>query len=180
MDSLSVVFYRFMNLGHPKSPVRATLEAALTAAGGRAVRSFQTNGTVLFAADDPEGVVAAAGRQLEAEAGYTEVAMVRSLDSLVEVLDGKPFQGHVDGRTYRETFTFFDGGRPVEHSLPWTNKKGDVDLVALYEGLALCVVRGDASRSGNPNAEIERLTGVPATTRTSGTIERLVKAAGRG
>ncbi|MEV5440238.1 DUF1697 domain-containing protein [Streptomyces sp. NPDC052682] len=180
MDSRHVVFYRSMNLGHPGSPDRATLESALAAAGARAVRSFQTNGTVLLEADDPVCVVAEAAKALEAAAGYTQPAMVRGLDLLVDVLAGQPFDGHEDSRTYRETFTFFDGGRPIALELPWTNAKGDITLVELREGLALSIIRKQGSNAGGPTAEIERMAGVPATTRTLGTIERLVRAAGRG
>ncbi|MEU1849984.1 DUF1697 domain-containing protein [Streptomyces sp. NPDC019990] len=180
MSSPHVVFYRSMNLGHPGSPDRATLENALSAAGARGVKSFQTNGTVLFEADDPLSVVAEAAKALESAAGYTEPAMVRGLDLLVDVLGSAPFDGHEDSRTYRKTFTFFDGGRPIELTLPWTNAKDDVDIVELREGLALGIIRKEKSNAGSPTAEIERLAGVPATTRTLGTIERLVKAAGRG
>ncbi|MEU9069485.1 DUF1697 domain-containing protein [Streptomyces sp. NPDC048109] len=180
MNSRHVVFYRSMNLGHAGSPDRATLEGALSAAGARGVKSFQTNGTVLFDTDDPLGVVAEAAKTLESAAGYTEPALVRGLDLLVDVLDSDPFDGHEDSRTYRKTFTFFDGGRTVELKLPWTNTKDDVDIVELRDGLALSLIRKEKSNAGSPTAEIERMFGVPATTRTLGTIERLVKAAGRG
>lgn len=175
-----VVFYRNMNLGHRGSPDRATLETVLSAAGGRGVTSFQTNGTVLFEADDPLGVVRGAAAGLETAAGYAGTAMVRSLESLVEVLGAEPFRGYVDERTYRTTFTFFDGGKSPETTLPWTNARGDVDVVDLREGLVLAVVRKAGATVGNPTAEVERLTGAPATTRTSGTVERLVRAAARG
>jgi len=177
MNAPHVVFYRNMNLGHPRSPDRATLEDALSAAGGRGVRSFQTNGTVLIEADDPLGVVAEAAKALESAAGYTEAAMVRRLDLLVDVLDSDPFDGHEDSRTYRKTFTFFDGGRPLQLKLPWTNTRDDIDIVELREGLALSIIRRKKSSAGSPTAEIERMAAVPATTRTLGTIERLVKAA---
>ncbi|MFJ1913586.1 DUF1697 domain-containing protein [Streptomyces sp. NPDC088147] len=180
MTSPHVVFYRSMNLGHAGSPDRATLEAALSAAGAASVTSFQTNGTVLFEADDPVGVVETASRTLKSAAGYSEAAVVRNVGLLIDVLDSNPFDGHEDSRTYRKTFTFFDGGKPIGLKLPWTNTRDDVDIVGLREGLALSVIRKAKSNAGSPTAEIERLTGVPATTRTLGTIERLVKAAGRG
>ncbi|MFH8485305.1 DUF1697 domain-containing protein [Streptomyces longisporoflavus] len=177
MASLFVVFYRNMNLGHPGSPDRATLEEVLVAAGARTARSFQTNGTVLLDAGNPAKVVSQAAGEFKTAAGYTDAAMVRSLDELAEVLEGKPFEGHKDSRTYRETFTFFDGDKPLDLQLPWTNRKDDVDIIALHDGLALSTIRKFKSSAGSPTAEIERLTGAPATTRTLGTIERLIEFA---
>ncbi|WP_189825517.1 DUF1697 domain-containing protein [Streptomyces finlayi] len=177
----SVVFYRNLNLGHRNSPDRATLEGALTEAGARQVRSFQTNGTVLFTADDPTGVVEQAAARLRTAAGFTEPGMVRDLAELAAIMGELPFSAYDTGDpTRRPTLTFFDGGTPLGVTLPWTNPKGDVDFVGLYEGLVLSVVRqsADGSAGGSPTAEVERLTGAPATTRVLGTVERLLKAAG--
>lgn len=178
MSALSVVFYRSMNLGQPRSPDRAGLEAALGEAGARDVRSFQTNGTVLLRADDPVAVVAAAAGPLAARWSYAGAGLVRPVALLADILRTDPFDGIRDARTYRETLTCYEGGEPLPVELPWTNAVDDLDLVAARDGVALGVVRRRGSGVGDPTSAIERMTGGVATTRTLGTIRRLLRAAG--
>jgi uncharacterized protein (DUF1697 family) len=179
-----VVLYRAMNLGHRGSPVRAELEATLLAAGARAVRSFQTNGTVLLDAGDRPGsgaerVVRAAAPRLAERSGYVHAALVRPLDDVVAAIDGDPFARTRDERTYRETLTFVDGGEPLPVDLPWTDPRDLLDLVAARPGVVLGVVRGGPGSGGDPNSAVERFTGGVATTRTLGTVRRLLAAAAR-
>ncbi|MEU6036815.1 DUF1697 domain-containing protein [Actinomadura sp. NPDC047616] len=178
MSTVFVVFYRNMNLGHQNSPDRAALEDALREAGASFVRSFQTNGTVLVKVgdEDPREVVDRAAPRLTAVSGYKDAAIVRPVDHLETILDRNPFAGSTDERTYRETFTFFDGDHDFGAPVPWTNRRGDVDIIEFSQGVALGVIRKTGSRVGNPTAELEARLGVPATTRTAGTIRRLLKA----
>lgn len=172
------IFYRNMNLGHRGSPVRAQLEAALAGPGVATVRSFQTNGTVLLTAT-PAAAAAARKRaapQLLAAAGYQDTAFIRPVAGLESLLAAKPFAGLGDERTYRETLTLFDGDAS-NWELPWTNARDSLDLVAGGVGYVLSVVRGQQGASGDPNSEVERRIGDKATTRTIGTIERLLRAA---
>ncbi|MFC7585086.1 DUF1697 domain-containing protein [Nonomuraea antimicrobica] len=92
MSTAFVVFYRNMNLGHPKSPDRATLEGALREAGAVSARSFQTNGTVLIEVGDaaPGEVVGRAAARLRTAGGYDDAAFVRPLDRLAAILDRAP------------------------------------------------------------------------------------------
>jgi len=189
MTFTHVVLYRAMNLGHRGSPVREELEAALVGAGARAVRSFQTNGTVLLdpgdagtddLADDlATQVVRAAAPRLAERPGYAQPALVRPLAGVAAAIDGDPFALTRDDRTYRETLTFVDGGEPLPLDLPWTDPHDRFDLVAVRPGVVLGVVRGTAGAAGDPNPVVERLTGGVATTRTLGTVRRLLAAAAR-
>lgn len=174
---MHVVFYRNLNLGHAGSPNREQLEGALERVGASHVKSFQTNGTVLLKADDPERVVTEAARELVAAAGYDDVAVVRGLADLERVLALGVFEKHQSPRTYRETVTFFQGGNEPSWSTPWTNSKDDVDVLHVGDGIALSLIRKPRSSAGNPTFELERATGGVATTRTRGSIERLLKAA---
>jgi len=178
MPTEFVVFYRNMNLGHRNSPSRAMLEDVLREAGASSARSFQTNGTVLIETGDaaPREVVRRAAPRLLTVSGYGDAAFVRPLDQLAAILDGDPFAGAGDERTHRETFTFFDGAQEFGAPMPWTSRRGDVDIIEIGDGVALSVIRKIGTRVGNPTAEVEARLKVPATTRTAGTVRRLVKA----
>lgn len=174
---VNAVFYRGMNLGQPGSPSREQLESALTTAGADHVKSFQTNGTVLLIATDPQAVTRRAAGVLLNVCGYSDAAFVRPVSLLKALISGDAFDGHTDEQTYRETFTFFDTTAVPSWTLPWTNTKDDVDILHINNGVALGVIRKPKNTAGSPTAEIERATGASATTRTRGTIERLVKTA---
>lgn len=181
MTFTHVVLYRAMNLGHRGSPVRGVLERALLDSGARAVRSFQTNGTVLLDAGDHDSdAVARAAAPLLAEGcGYAGAALVRPLVDVAAAIDGDPFALTRDERTYRETVTFVDGGEPLPVDLPWTDARDLLDLVAARPGVVLGVARGGPGAGGDPNSAVERFTGGIATTRTLGTVTRLLAAAAR-
>ncbi|WP_166846120.1 DUF1697 domain-containing protein [Isoptericola sp. BMS4] len=184
MTFTHVILYRAMNLGHRGSPVREALERALLDGGARAVRSFQTNGTVLLdvdgAGDEAAGAVArAASPLLAAGCGYAGEALVRALDGVAAAIDGDPFAQTRDERTYRETLTFVDGGEPLSVALPWTDSRDLLDLVVARAGVVLGVTRGGPGRGGDPNSAVERFTGGVATTRTLGTVRRLLAAAAK-
>lgn len=173
---MHVVFYRNLNLGHAGSPNREQLEGALKRSGASQAKSFQTNGTVLFEAADPEGVVAEAAIELVA-AGYDDAAIVRPLADLEDLLALGVFEKHQSPRTYRETVTFFRDGQKPNWSTPWTNAKDDVDVLHIGDGIALSLIRKPRNSAGSPTFELERATGGVATTRTRGTIDRLLQTA---
>ena len=174
---MHVVFYRNLNLGHAGSPNRAQLEGARERGGALRVRSFQTNGTVLLEAEAPERVVAAAASELGSLAGYDDAAIVRPLADLERVLALGVFEKHQSRRTYRETVTFFQGSKEPSWSTPWTNSKDDVDVLHIGDGIALSLIRKPRNSAGSPTFELERATGGVATTRTRGSIDRLLNAA---
>lgn len=174
---MHVVFYRNLNLGHVGSPSREQLERALFDAGAKRVRSFQTNGTVLIEANNPYGVVAKAEKRIRDVSGYEDAAFVRKLADLEKLLALGVFEKYLSPRTYREAVTFFRGGRTPSWSLPWTNRRDDVDVLFVNDGIALSLTRKPRNSAGSPTYEIERETGGVATTRNRGTLERLLKAA---
>lgn len=174
-----VVFYRNLNLGHRNSPTKDQLVAALIEAGAESARSFQTNGTVIVEARDATQVVADAAPLLERSAGFTEPGLVRALDIVERAVTHAEFAAHRDDRTYRETVTVFDGGGPLPWALPWTNDKDDLDLLHVVDGIALGIIRQRGTGVGNPTGVIEKATGAVATTRTLGTVQRLLRAADR-
>lgn len=173
---MHVIFYRNLNLGHAGSPSRDELESALLDAGATRAKSFQTNGTVLLDAPSPEKVVSAAADSLASHAGYEDSALLREVGELKDVLELGVFERHQAASTYRETVTLFEGGSDPLWSLPWTNPKDDVDVLYLQDGLALSRIRKPRNTAGSPTLELERATGGVATTRTRGSLERLLKA----
>lgn len=175
-----VAFFRNMNLGQARShsPTRPVLEEAFAVAGAIGVRSFQTNGTVLF---DPLTVAPAAVvervRAILAErVGYTDIAPVQSLAAVSGL-----------ARTTRTLLpaavdpaicaTFFD----PNGSLDWAAPGAGLDSVGttvVASGPGWVVTR--VAPGGDPTTAVQARLGSKATTRGFGTIERLLRVAGLG
>lgn len=170
-----VAFFRNVNLGHPGSPVRTQIEAAFAAAGALEVRSFQSNGTVAFASDAPVRAMKRVATELRAACGYDGDWFVRRLADLPALAEAEAWSG-AGTDVFGETLTFFGVDPAPLPDMPWTNEAGDVSLLAVSKGCVLGVSRERRASPGDPNSTIERLLGAPATTRSRGTVQRLLRA----
>jgi uncharacterized protein (DUF1697 family) len=165
-----------MNLGHPGSPDRHSLLSILEDAGARKVKSIQTNGTVLLKANSPDQVIDTATSVLSAQFGYSDAVITKNLSEVQSFLDSCNTEEITDPSVYRLVLTFF-GKQTIDVNLPWVNKKGDVDILEVKNGMAFCIIRKSRTTAGNATFEIERLTQSPATTRTISTIRRCIASA---
>lgn len=172
-----VAFFRNMNLGQARSqsPTRPVLEDAFALAGAVGVRSFQTNGTVLFdpLAAAPDAVVERVRVTLAERVGYTDIAPVQPLG----VVRGLVRATHerlpaLDRAIY---VTFFRADGPLD----WANPEARLDslgttVVASGRGWVVTQV----APGGDPTTAVQARLGSKATTRGLGTIERLLRTAG--
>jgi len=91
-----VAFFRNVNLGHPKSPTRVQLEDSFVSAGAKTAQSFQTNGTLIFSADNEKTALKAleaACRRLKSACGLEEPAFICGLPHLAKLVAADPFAG---------------------------------------------------------------------------------------
>lgn len=174
-----VAFFRNMNLGQARShsPTRPVLEEAFALAGAVGVRSFQTNGTVLFdpVVAAPEAVIERVRATLAERVGYTDIAPVQPLDAVSGLVrTTRASLSSVDRAVY---VTFFHPGGPFD----WANPGAGLDslgttVVASGSGWVVTQV----APGGDPTTAVQARLGAKATTRGFGTIERLLRAAGFG
>ncbi|HEY1141674.1 MAG TPA: DUF1697 domain-containing protein [Lysobacter sp.] len=169
-------FFRNTNLGRPKSPSRAQLEAAFLDAGAASAQSFLTNGTLVFESTNAEAAaVAAQARQnLNAVCGLVEPVFIRSLTQLRALVAKEPFAAIDAEDVYERCATFLpiNAGRKVV--VPQSNARGDVEIIARRGDAVFSLSRKFGASPGSPNAYLEKLLEVPATTRAWNTIVRLV------
>lgn len=166
---MHVAFFRNLNLGQPQSPTRTQLLDAFAAEGARDVLSHQSNGTVAFACDgDPQALAGAVVARLGPVCGYADVAPVRPLSWLRDLgLEALP-----DGCE----LTVVDGPPSFPEALPWTSPGGEVTILSAGPGHV--VVRTHEERRSHGTRVVERMLGVPATSRGVGTVLRLLARVG--
>ena len=166
-----VAFFRNVNLGHSGSPTGAELVEAF--GGPAAARCFQTNGTVVFDADDPVSAAGAARENLRAR-GFLQTAVIRSIDDIRQTLASSPSVNPDDG-IYRSMISFYDVDIVPEVALPLRSSDELVEIRLLGPDCAHGVCWKPRTTAGNVTGFLEKLLGVPVTTRTTATIERLVR-----
>ena len=175
-------FFRNLNLGHGNAPSRAALEDAFVRAGADDVASFQTNGTVAFSARGTRParkVVRTVRQQLASELGFDEPVFLRDMPYLQTLLARDPFAGIEKAPPLYDFYvTFLHDNAKVLPTLPTCNARGDVKVL-LYTGSEVLSFNHITGKTmGNPNAFAEQLFGLPVTTRTWGTLGRLVRKHG--
>lgn len=182
-------FFRNLNLGHGSAPSRAQLESAFTRAGAGEAASFQTNGTVAFTARGvrpARQVLRAVERALLHERGFQEPVFLRDMAALRALCACDPFAGRDKAPPVYDFYvTFLHDGAP--HALqslpappgpPLHNERGDVQVLLYAAREIMSVSYAHGKTMGNPNGFAEKLLGLPATTRTWGTLCRLVERHG--
>ena len=102
--------------------------------------------------------------------------MVRAVDRVAEILTGFAAYDELPD-VYLACVTLHDAPAPPELGLPWTSPTGDLVLLSTVADHAASVIRRRGTSVGDPNRLLERLLGVPATTRTTGTLERVLRVA---
>ncbi|MFQ8429883.1 DUF1697 domain-containing protein [Amaricoccus sp. W119] len=185
---LHVALFRNLNLGHKGSPTKDELLSAFD--GALRVRSFQTNGTVIFSATSARATCDQALHVLRAR-GFEHPVMLRTIEEVAEAVAATPAADPAEG-VHRSAISFFDTGRPgarpsdakpsdagppPDLTLPLRGANGLVELRRLDRGSASTVCWMRRGAPGDVTGFLERLLGVPVTTRTLGTLQRLLKAA---
>lgn len=165
---LHVAFFRNMNLGQARSasPTSAQLLAAFGAAGAQHAANFQVNGTVVFEGADPCAVVDGVRQVLAGATGYSDAAVVRGADWLVDLA------GRLDADLPGAEVALFDASSVPALGLPWVDAGGNLTVVELDRLHAVTSWAAGNTGSG-ANPVLTRLLGVPVTCRGVRTMIRL-------
>jgi uncharacterized protein (DUF1697 family) len=174
-------FFRNLNLGRPSCPTKAQFEEAFVAAGATSAHSFLTNGTMVFAVGSRSRapkVFSCACQVLRNSCGLEEPGYVRSVEYLAELVALDPFSAVEQGSVYECCASFLHPRSRALTELPLESKRRDVRILQATGSEALSVSLKIGNTPGSPNAFLERLLGLPVTTRSWNTVVRLVRKHG--
>lgn len=150
---------------------REVLVEATAEAGGREVATHQSTGNVSFTNDDPEGVAAALSRTATTVLGRETPVFVRALAHLAGWLAGDPFAGADPDAAERLLIL---AAYPLEGVVGRIDWPADITVVGVG-GADAWFTRARAE-GPHPHRVLERADGRPATARSIGTIELIVRA----
>ncbi|MBB1514049.1 DUF1697 domain-containing protein [Tessaracoccus sp. MC1627] len=171
--SMQVAFFRNMNLGQARSrsPRSSELLDAFAAAGATSALNFQTNGTVIFAGDEPAALAESVVTRLTAVTGYADLVVVRSAAWLIDAV------GRIDPGLTAGEVALFDAPSLLELALPLIERvpTGELVVHTLTHSHAVTSTTGSGISAG---PVLTRLIGVPVTCRGIPTMRRLVARLG--
>jgi uncharacterized protein (DUF1697 family) len=173
-----VAFFRNLNLGRPHCPTKAQFEEAFSAAGAMSASSFRTNGTMVFTVSSDsqsQKVFNGACEILRNTCGLKEPGCIRTIEYLAELVTLNPFAAVEPGSVYACCASFLDPESSLRAKPPLESKRRDVKVLQWTDSEALSVSLKVGNAPGSPNAFLEKLLGLPVTTRSWTTIVRLVR-----
>ncbi|MET0859939.1 MAG: DUF1697 domain-containing protein [Microbacterium sp.] len=172
---MSVAFFRNLNQGQRGHLGAADLQHAFAEVGAREVHTFQSNGTVVFEADEPDAVGQDVHGRLAARGLFDDVVIVRALAFVEDIVDS--FTQFDDVQRHELTLFAGDGAFERTAALPASvtvaATRRRCAVVAHGPGWAL--VRNDRDGQSNGTPTIEAAVGSRATSRGLPTLLRLVK-----
>lgn len=170
-DVQCVAFLRNVNQGQRGHPSTDDVVASFLLAGAHDVRTFQSNGTVLFDSTDADGVVSDALHALAVRSGAERDGFWMPWAEVVDIVGRHATRS--DAR--RCELTLHDGGvidlEDAETSRTAAHRR--CRIVEAGAGWIVTTNERDAESNATPVAE--RLTGGPATSRGLPTLVRLVE-----
>lgn len=168
----AVGFLRNVNQGQHGHPSTADIVAAFADAGAPDAVTFQSNGTVLFNAGDPQAVIEDAVKALAARTGLHRAAYAlpfTEIERIVVTHAGQPDANR------REVSFHGRHGAPIDLADPDVVRAAAeyrCRILEFTDGWAVSL--NDIEGDGNGTPVIEQLTGCPATSRGLRTLARLV------
>ena len=165
-----VAFFRNVNQGQRGHPSTADLVGAFADAGCPDAVPFQSNGTIVFVATDPETVIADAVVALANRTGLEREGFGMPLPALARIVDAHA--GEPDARRRELTLHTGDLIDPADPDVVREATHRRCAVVDSGPGWAVLLNERDHESNGTP--VIERLTGARATSRGIPTLMRLV------
>jgi uncharacterized protein (DUF1697 family) len=167
---LHVAFLRNVNQGQRGHLAAADLISAFSEVGAHEVSTFQSNGTVVFASENPDAVGRRVRGHLTAQGLFDDLIVVRPI-TLVEDVVGE-FAEH--DHAGRFELTLFAGDRLLEDTAALTAAAAYRRCTVVARGPGWVVVGNERDRESNGTPTIEAVLADRATSRGLPTLLRLV------
>ena len=165
---------RNVNQGQRGHPSTGDILAGFADAGCIGVQTFQSNGTILFDADEPAEVIAQAADAIAARSGHERDILWIALSVLTAVVDE-----HGATREPRRFEFTLHRGRPIDpHDAGVVRICAENRCAIVAAGRGWALVGNDVEGEGHATPVLERLSGARATSRGLPTLIRLVSRFG--
>jgi len=172
-----VAFLRGINVSGQKIIRMETLRSVLTDADFTDVKTYIQSGNLVFKSNilDTKLLILTIENLIEKSFGFHTDVILRSFTDVEALVNSSSF---TQIRAYTEKkhyITFLKDEYPESLNFPVFSKNKDVEIIHQDKMDFISVSTIYKGNYGFPNSFIEKLTGIPATTRNPNTLEKILK-----
>jgi len=171
-----IAFLRGINVSGQKIIKMQALRKVFSDAGFEDVVTYIQSGNVLFTSyvRDSEQLIFQIENLIEKSFGFRTDVFLRKLTD-IETIVNTPLFGQLksdSGNKYYITFLKKEFTNGIE--VPLLSKNKDVEIIFHNNNNLISISHSYKGNYGFPNSFIEKLTGIPATTRNPNTLEKIL------
>jgi uncharacterized protein (DUF1697 family) len=172
-----IAFLRGINVSGQKIIKMEALRKAFIAEGFTDVKTYIQSGNVIFNSDevDTERLIQKIEDMIENQFGFRTDVIIRKqidIESVLNSLQISRLESGVD-RKYYITFLKKEYNEPL--IVPLFSKNMDIEVIYKNKKDFISISNLFNGSYGFPNAFIEKLTGIPATTRNPETLKKILE-----
>lgn len=172
-----IAFLRGINVSGQKIIKMEVLRHAFTVAGFEDVKTYIQSGNILFTTVDQDSnqLIIKIEDLIEKTFGFRTDVILRKQADIETVVNSSFFSNVLSDDGGKHYITFLKHAYTVPLIVPLFSKNRDVEIIH-HDNIALySISTAYKGTYGFPNSFIEKLTGIPATTRNPNTLEKLLK-----
>lgn len=172
-----IAFLRGINVSGQKIILMESLRVLLSGSGYTNVKTYIQSGNVLFSSltYDTSIITQSIENLIEKTYGFRADVILRryaDIELIVSSSDFNLMQSNVEKKFY---ITFLKEEYQEPLTLPLSSKNKDIEIIHQNKLDFISVSSIYKGNYGFPNSFIEKLTGIPATTRNPNTLEKILK-----
>ena len=172
-----IAFLRGVNVSGQKIIKMEALRSILSDAGFIDVKTYIQSGNILFTAgnEDENQLMQNIENQIEEAFGFRTDVILRKLTDIEGIVSSALFSTlrSEDGGKHYITFLKHEYVQPLK--IPLFSKNKDIIIIKQTPMDMISISTQFNGTYGFPNSFIEKLTGIPATTRNPNTLEKILK-----
>jgi len=172
-----IAFLRGINVSGQKILKMEALRALFSASGFTNVKTYIQSGNVIFGSDEEDTslLILKIENLIENNFGFHADVILRRYSDIEAIVSSSNFKLMQTGEGKKFYITFLREEYPEPLTLPLFSKNKDVEIIYQNSKDLISVSTPFKGTYGFPNSFIEKLTGIPATTRNPNTLEKILK-----
>lgn len=172
-----IAFLKGINVSGQKIIKMETLRKTLTDAGFVDVKTYIQSGNVIFYSEltDLKLLIQAIEQLILKNFGFQTDVILRKYTDVIAIVESSGFNLMRSDDANKFYITFLKEEYPEPLTLPMLSKNQDVEIVHQNNMDLISISKPYKGTYGFPNIFIEKLTGIPATTRNPNTLEKILR-----
>jgi uncharacterized protein (DUF1697 family) len=172
-----IAFLRGINVSGQKLIKMELLRKILTEAGFNDVKTYIQSGNILFNSEslDSNQLIKKLEELIELSFGFHTEVILRKLSDIELIVNLELLKSLKSDDEKKYYITFLKTEYTESIDIPLFSKNKDVEIIYQNAWDFICISRLFKGNYGFPNSFVEKLTGIPATTRNPNTLESILQ-----